>query len=88
LVLYLGGLITNGITSSALNLLNRLDPEEVDVTALFYRSGQRDRLDNAALIPSHVRQVIREQGSLQLPLLGSMQEFDASPGGALAAADR
>ncbi len=88
LVLYLGGLITNGITSSVLNLLNRIDPEEVDVTALFYRSGQRDRLDNAALIPSHVRQVIREQGSLQLPLLGSMQEFDASPVGDLAAADR
>ncbi|RAG60451.1 teichoic acid synthase, partial [Burkholderia multivorans] len=81
LVLYLGGLITNGITSSVLNLLNRIDPEKVDVTALYYRSGQQDRLDNAALIPPHVRQVIRDQGSLQLPLLGSMQEFDATPVG-------
>ncbi|RAG66309.1 teichoic acid synthase, partial [Burkholderia multivorans] len=36
LVLYLGGLITNGITSSVLNLLNRIDPEKVDVTALYY----------------------------------------------------
>lgn len=88
LVLYLGGMITNGITSSALNLLNRLDPTEFDVTVLYYRSSESDRSENAALIPGHVRQVIRDQGSLQLTLLGSMQKFDSTPPDDTAAGDR
>ena len=76
IVIYLGGMITNGITSSALNLLNSIDSSEYDVTAFFYRSNQRDRRENAAMIPSHVRQLIRDPSILQLPLLGSMQELD------------
>ena len=76
IVIYLGGMITNGITSSALNLLNRLDSEKYDVTAFFYRSGQRDRKENAEMVPGHVRQVIRDSSILQLPLLGSMHELD------------
>ncbi|MCM1011567.1 MULTISPECIES: glycosyltransferase [unclassified Brevibacterium] len=88
LMLYLGGLITNGITSSVLNLLHQLDPEKYDITTLHYRSKQGDRLDNAALIPRYVRQVIRDQGSLQLPLLGSMQEFDESTSDDLEAGNR
>lgn len=76
LVIYLGGMITNGITSSALNLLNSIDSGEYDVTAFFYRSRQQDRKENAEMVPSHVRQVIRDPGMLQLPLLGSMHELD------------
>lgn len=76
IVIYLGGMITNGITSSALNLLDSMDSSEYDVTVFFYRSGQRDRKENAAMIPGHVRQLIRDPSILQLPLLGSMQELD------------
>ena len=76
IVIYLGGMITNGITSSALNLLNRIDSKKYDVTAFFYRSGQRDRKENAEMVPAHVRQVIRDSSILQLPLLGSMHELD------------
>ena len=76
IAIYLGGMITNGITSSALNLLNSIDDTVYDVTAFFYRSRQRDRVENAEMIPSHVRQVIRDPGILQLPLLGSMHELD------------
>ena len=78
LVIYLGGMITNGITSSALNLLHSIDSDEYDVTAFFYRSGQRDRKENAAMIPGHVRQVIRDGSILQLPLLGSMNDLENS----------
>ncbi|MGO2035137.1 MAG: CDP-glycerol glycerophosphotransferase family protein [Brevibacterium sp.] len=87
LVIYLGGMITNGITSAALNLLNHLDPSVYDVTAFYYRSRQRDRVDNAQLIPGHVRQVIRDPGSLQLPLLGSMHNLDAVSAGEVRADD-
>lgn len=76
IVIYLGGMITNGITSSALNLLHSIDPAEYDVTAFYYRSGQRDRRENASMIPDHVRQVIRDSSILQLPLLGSMNDLD------------
>lgn len=75
LLLYVGGLITNGITSSMLNLLEALDPKDVDVTVLFYRSSDPDRLANAARLPSHVRQVIRDGGHLQYALLGSMHDL-------------
>ncbi|WP_166973428.1 glycosyltransferase [Brevibacterium atlanticum] len=75
-VIYLGGMITNGITSSALNLLHSIDSNRFDVTAFFYRSGQRDRKENAAMIPGHVRQVIRDSSILQLPLLGSMNDLE------------
>ncbi|PCC48680.1 glycosyltransferase [Brevibacterium aurantiacum] len=76
LMVYLGGMLTNGITSSALNLLNELDPEVYDVTAFYRHSNQLERQQNAALIPRHVRHVIRDTGTLQFPLLGSMQKFE------------
>jgi CDP-glycerol glycerophosphotransferase len=76
IVIYLGGMITNGITSSALNLLHSINADEYDVTAFYYRSGQRDRKENAAMVPDSVRQVIRDPSILQLPLLGSMNDLD------------
>lgn len=77
LMIYVGGMITNGITSSVLNLLNQLDATQYDVTVLFYRMGAADRRMNTELIPTSVRQVIRDPGILQLPLLGSMHRFES-----------
>ncbi|WP_353843864.1 glycosyltransferase [Brevibacterium sp. RIT 803] len=88
IVIYLGGMITNGITSSALNLLNSIDSSEYDITAFFYRSNQRDRKENAAMIPRHVRQLIRDPSILQLPLLGSMQELDKASVGDMPDSDK
>ena len=76
LMIYLGGMLTNGITSSALNLLSELDPEIYDVTAFYRHSNQLERQQNASMIPNHVRHVIRDTGILQFPLLGSMQKFE------------
>lgn len=76
LMIYLGGMLTNGITSSALNLLNELDPEIYDVSAFYRQSNQLERQQNAAMIPDHVRHIIRDPGTLQFPLLGSMQKFE------------
>lgn len=80
LVIYLGGMITNGITSSAINLLNSLDPEEYDVTVLFYRPTDGDRRKNTERIPPHVRQVIRDRGFLQHYLVGSTSALEEVSG--------
>ncbi|GAA4282951.1 hypothetical protein GCM10022261_04820 [Brevibacterium daeguense] len=79
LAIYLGGMITNGITSSALNLLSRLDPNTYDVTALYCRSDSPDYRANAALIPDHVRHVVRDPGLLQYALQASMDELVKAP---------
>lgn len=79
LMLYAGGLITNGITSSLLNLLNALDPAVYDVTVLYYRHPNADRKANAAKIPEHVRHVIRDTGLLQYALQGSMRAMTFLP---------
>lgn len=76
LAIYLGGMITNGITSSAINLLNSLDPDIYDVTVLYYRPTNADRRRNAARIPSHIRQVIRDRGYLQHYLVGSTSALE------------
>ena len=76
LMIYLGGMLTNGITSSALNLLSELNPEIYDVTAFYRHSNQLERQQNASMIPAHVRHIIRDTGTLQFPLLGSMQKFE------------
>lgn len=62
ILLYLGGMRSNGITSSVLNLLHALDPTKYDVTGLMplYRSEQAR--GNQLLIPPHVRQVFRMGG--------------------------
>lgn len=73
LMLYAGGLITNGITSSLLNLLEALDPQVYDVSVLYYRHSNGDRRANAAKIPAHVRHIIRDPGFLQYALQGSMR---------------
>lgn len=61
-LLYLGGMRSNGITTSALNLLAHLDHEALEVSVLMARPGGRDQRANAARIDSRVRQFHRRGG--------------------------
>lgn len=58
ILIYLGGMKSNGITSSALNLLRHIDADRYDVTALFdHHDG--DRGANILKIPTHARRLAR-----------------------------
>lgn len=60
-LIYLGGMKSNGITSSVLNLLQHIDADRVDVTALFdLRPGERGL--NIQRIPRRVRSLGRSGG--------------------------
>ncbi|WP_425836480.1 CDP-glycerol glycerophosphotransferase family protein [Microbacterium sp. PA5] len=62
LLFYLGGIRMNGITTSAVNLLNSLDPERYDVTALMaLPRGETTRRNQQRLNPG-IRQVFRIGG--------------------------
>jgi CDP-glycerol glycerophosphotransferase (TagB/SpsB family)/glycosyltransferase involved in cell wall biosynthesis len=61
-LLYLGGMRSNGITTSALNLLAHLDLDRYDVSVLLARPRTRDQRANAARIDSRVRQFHRVGG--------------------------
>jgi CDP-glycerol glycerophosphotransferase (TagB/SpsB family)/glycosyltransferase involved in cell wall biosynthesis len=62
LLFYLGGIRMNGITTSAVNLLNSLDPERYDVTALMaFPRGEITRRNQQRLHPG-IRQVFRVGG--------------------------
>jgi CDP-glycerol glycerophosphotransferase len=64
ILLYLGGMRSNGITSSALNLLRNIDHEKYDVSVFYTHSRQRDRLKNEAAIDPRVRVFPRLGGML------------------------
>ena len=72
ILLYLGGMRSNGITSSALNLLRSLDHDVYDVSVLISRPGGGQALANQALIDPRVRQFHRVGGMNggKLPHLG------------------
>jgi len=55
-LLYLGGMRSNGITTSALNLLAHLDHDELDVSIVIARPRGRHQRANAARIDHRVRQ--------------------------------
>ncbi len=59
LLVYLGGMKSQGITTSALNLLRNIDYERYDVTAFYPYSRGRDRAKNIALVDERVRVVPR-----------------------------
>lgn len=59
LLIHLGGMRSNGITTSALNLLRSIDPERLDVTAIYNYKTDRDPFRNALAIPPHVRRFAR-----------------------------
>ncbi len=62
ILVFLGGMKSNGITSAALGLLSRLDPARFDVTALYGAPTTADQTGNIALVPDHVRRVTRIAG--------------------------
>lgn len=55
-LLYLGGMRSNGITSSALNLLAHLDHSRFDVSVVVARPRGRDQRANAMRIDGRIRQ--------------------------------
>ncbi|MFT4282738.1 CDP-glycerol glycerophosphotransferase family protein [Microbacterium sp.] len=62
LLFYIGGIRMNGITTSAVNLLNSLDREKYDVTALMaFPKGETTRRNQARLDPG-IRQIFRIGG--------------------------
>jgi CDP-glycerol glycerophosphotransferase (TagB/SpsB family)/glycosyltransferase involved in cell wall biosynthesis len=62
IVLYLGGMRSNGITSSALNLLRAIDHDRFDVSVIIARPFGEEQLRNQALIDPQVRQFHRIGG--------------------------
>jgi CDP-glycerol glycerophosphotransferase len=62
ILLYLGGMRPNGITTSALNLLNNLDHERYDVSAFFSQSRSRPTIAKQKQINPAVRQFPRVGG--------------------------
>ncbi len=59
LLIYLGGMKSMGITTSALNLLRNLDYDRFDVTAYWVHGRGPDRLKNARLVDPRVRVIPR-----------------------------
>lgn len=62
LLLHLGGMRSNGITSAALNLLSGIDHAKYDVSAVFVRPQGAQRRANQARIDPRVRQFHRMAG--------------------------
>ena len=88
LMLYLGGMRPNGITTSVLNLLGALDPARYDVTAVmpYFRSPVARA--NQQRVPSHVRQIFRiggMNGSKAVQLRRRRNDWHGSPLGPRAA---
>ncbi|CAL4860019.1 glycosyltransferase [Microbacterium sp. MM2322] len=62
LLFYLGGMRLNGITTAAVNLLNSLDTERYDVTALMANPRGATTRHNQARLNPDIRQVFRVGG--------------------------
>ncbi|MDL9978500.1 glycosyltransferase [Microbacterium candidum] len=62
LLFFLGGMKSNGITTSVLNLLNAIDHDVYDVTALMPRVRKRTLRENQKHVHPAVRQVFRIGG--------------------------
>lgn len=60
ILLYAGGMASNGITTSALNLLDNIDYERFDVTVLVPASKDADKRRNARAINENVRVMVRD----------------------------
>ncbi|GAA3672373.1 hypothetical protein GCM10023081_08410 [Arthrobacter ginkgonis] len=66
LLIYAGGLVSNGITTSFLNLMDNIDHEKFDVSVWYSYSNQADRAANALRINPNIRLFPRAGG----PILG------------------
>ncbi|HEY8914523.1 glycosyltransferase [Lacisediminihabitans sp.] len=62
ILLHLGGMRSNGITTSALNLLGAIDHDRFDVSAVFARPRGEQQRENQARIDPRVRQFPRLGG--------------------------
>ncbi|KZE91234.1 CDP-glycerol:poly(glycerophosphate) glycerophosphotransferase [Microbacterium sp. TNHR37B] len=82
LLFYVGGIRMNGITTSAVNLLNSLDREKYDVTALMaFPRGDTTRRNQARLDPG-IRQIFRIGGMNGLKgrqLLRRLEDVSTDP---------
>ena len=72
-LLYLGGMRSNGITTSALNLLAHVDHGALDVSVLIARPRGREQRANAARIDPRIRQfhLVGAPNSRKLVTIGS-----------------
>ncbi|GER21707.1 hypothetical protein NCCP1664_02040 [Zafaria cholistanensis] len=71
LLVYAGGLVSNGITTSFLNLMENIDHEKFDVSVWYSYSSHADRAANALRINPNVRLFPRAGG----PILGLADRF-------------
>ncbi|ANF31219.1 teichoic acid synthase [Leifsonia xyli] len=76
ILLYLGGMRPNGITTSALNLLNNIDHERYDVSAFFAQSRSRVIQGKQMQIHPDVRQFPRVGGMNGAKLLHLARHLD------------
>ena len=82
LLVYLGGMKPNGITTSALNLLGAIDHSRYDVTALLPKRRLSTDPLTQARIPAEVRQVFRiggMNGSKAVHLRRRIDDWRGSP---------
>jgi CDP-glycerol glycerophosphotransferase len=61
-LIYLGGMLPNGITTSALNILDNIDHSRVDVSVFYQHTTQRERARLIGLINPKVRHFPRTGG--------------------------
>jgi CDP-glycerol glycerophosphotransferase len=80
-LLYLGGILPNGITMSALSLLDNLDHSRLDVSVFFQDTSDEDRLALIDMINPHVRLLPRTGGMLASKL--QIRRLKASQRGAM-----
>ena len=62
MLVYLGSMKSNGITTSALNLLTNLDHDRFDVSAFYTYTGRGDQAKNIAMVDPRVRHLPRIGG--------------------------
>lgn len=80
ILIYLGGMRPNGITSSALNLLNNIDHDRFDVSVLYQYSTSREILATQAKIHPRVR-VLPRIGAMLWSLRSEGERTKALQGG-------
>lgn len=62
MLIYLGSMKSNGITTSALNLLTNLDHDRFDVSVFYTYTGRGDQAKNIAMVDPRVRHIPRIGG--------------------------
>ena len=70
ILIYPGGMKNNGITSSAINLLENLDYSRFDVTIFLNRTNNAEVLNNLNNVNENVRIILRRG-----PLFASLKEM-------------